>query len=115
MREFPEQDKVLYKWKLTEDYRILKYSTNRWEQRTFGMGTYKYESIVCRWGNNSSLSYIKPNELDIFSHSRYYSFEDNDEKVKEIILKSFVAKVQKAQNDLDRNTRILEEFKRNNM
>lgn len=114
MRTFTKQEKPLYRWKLTDDKRIIKHKISEWDLVPWGMGYTATRRYEFRIGTQMAVSYLPITDIDVLRHNRYYSFEDNDERVKELFLRHFISKVKVAQDELDRQMSILEEFKKNN-
>ena len=114
MREFTKQDKPLYRWKLMENKQILKHKITNWDLVPWGMGYSASMRYEFRIGDRMAISYLKSDEIDTLIYNRYYSFEDNDEKVRQLFCNHFVSRVVKAQAELDRQKEALEEFKKKN-
>lgn len=114
MREFSKQDKPLYRWKLMDNKQLVKHKITSWDLVPWGSGYTASMRYEFRIGSQMAVSYLKSDEVDMLLYNRYYSFEDNDEKVRQIFCDYFIRKVNKAQSELDRYIGDLEEFKKYN-
>lgn len=93
---FPKQDVPIYRWKLQNDGTLKKTVIDCYKVNHF---TY-YDIYMYRTAN--SVQSFKSNKLDRFVNNGVYSFEDNDEKVKILIIKSVETQYKKAKEEYEK-------------
>lgn len=112
-REFPKQDKPLFRWKLDENNKISKVVVNNYSLEKWGWKSEKTR-IAFKVGVGGSLTYLDPTQLDRVVHGRIYSFTDDDEKAKKMFRDTYTNKIKKAEKELEKQQAALNLFDESN-
>ena len=93
----PKQEKAIFCWKVTPDGKIQKFDPiTEYSKCTYG------KEIRLIMKVDSHICYTKESALNKLLNERVYSYENDDEKAKEIIAKSIRRKMVIAKNDYER-------------
>lgn len=96
MEPFPKQDRPLYRWKLQDDGSLKKTVINYYKVSHFTFGD------IYMYRTNNSVQSFKSDKLDRFVHNGVYSFNDDDEKIKILIIQAIEAQYLKAKIEYEK-------------
>lgn len=111
MKEYTLQDKPLYWWRLTDNNCVIKTTIPNWNLVSWGPGRGSHYEFRTEYNTKG---YVNSNDLDVFRHNRYYSFDGDDEKAMQAIIQYYITRVQRAQNEMTTTMKKLEDIKKQN-
>ncbi len=101
-------DKPLYRWKLLENGTVTKIGPiTEYKIQPMGLGRVRYEFL---FPIKNTRGYCNEYDLDVFTHSRIFSFDPDDSHALEIIKQALVVKRDAFKNEYEYAQGLLDRF-----